>query len=95
MAITIGTVRAVLAASKASREEFDSAIEAASDSLADEIAGPANECEENYETAIDLLIEDDLDGAREAILDAMSLEGEHIHYTHARAALAALGGAAL
>lgn len=91
MAITIETVRAVLAASKSSEVEFLDGIEATKDDCAaDKMSTAAQECANNYRTAIDALLENNVDGAREAILDAMSLEGEHIHYTHARAALAAL-----
>jgi TolA-binding protein len=94
MAITIETVRAVRAAGKASAEAFDKALEAATDTVADELSGPANECEEYYEAAVEALLDDDLDTAREALLDAMSLEGHWTRYDTARAALAAVEAAA-
>lgn len=89
MAITIQTVRAVLAASKSSEVEF---LDWITNRNGDCVV--ARDCADNYRTAVSRLLEDDLAGARESLLDAMSLEGEHIHYTHARAALAAAEEAA-
>jgi phage shock protein A len=94
MAITIETVRAVRSAGKASWAAFNKALETATDTVADELSCPANDCEDCYEVAVEALLDNNLPLAREALLDAMSLEGHWTRYDTARAALAAVEAAA-